>query len=120
MPHLSVEYSSNLGMSTPNAMLTALNQTLLDTGHFLEEDIKSRAIEITQYAVGIKDEPRGFCHATLLLLSGRNTPSKQAISQALVQRLATLMPTNTGLMIQISVHLQDMDRATYAKIAIPA
>jgi 5-carboxymethyl-2-hydroxymuconate isomerase len=118
MPHLTIEYTSNLGMTTPAAMLGALNQTLVDTGHFKEADIKSRAYEVTHFAVGTSPENRGFFHAKLLILSGRDVPTRQAISKVLVDKMTSLLPARAGLHTQVTVDLVEIERETYAKAVI--
>jgi 5-carboxymethyl-2-hydroxymuconate isomerase len=118
MPHLTVEYSNNLGMTTPAAMLVTLNQALADTGHFKEADIKSRAYEVMQFAVGTSTENRGFFHAKLLILSGRDVPTKHAISHALVEKMPSLLPARAGLHTQVTVEVVEIERETYAKAVI--
>ena len=115
MPHLTIEYTNNLGITTPAAMLVALNQAMVDTGHFQEVDIKARAYEVTQFSVGTNTANRGFFHARLLLLSGRDEQIKKTISQALSDKMKSLLPARSGLQVQVTVDIADMDRAAYAK-----
>lgn len=120
MPHLTVEYTNNLGLTTPAATLIALNEALVGTGHFKEIDIKSRAYEVTQFAVGTTPENRGFFHAKLVIASGRDTKTRQAVNQALVKRMESLLPSRAGLHIQVTAEILELDPDTYAKIVVSA
>ncbi len=120
MPHLTVEYTNNLGMTTPAAMLISLNQALVGTGHFKEADMKSRAYEVAQFAVGTATANRGFFHATLAILNGRDTATRHAISHALATQIDSLLPIRSGLHIQVTVELVEMQSETYTKIVINA
>ncbi len=118
MPHLTVEYSGNLFQFPVEATLRALNQLLLDSGHFEESDIKSRALRFDQFAVGTASDPRAFIHARLALLSGRPVETKRELSQALLRGLEQLCPCPIGFELQVSVEVQDLERESYAKAVL--
>ncbi|WP_269791324.1 hypothetical protein [Stenotrophomonas sp. Iso1] len=114
MPHLTIEYSSNLGTAPAAALLRAANEALMHTGQFQEADIKSRAIGHDNFAIGTADTARAFVAATLSLLSGRTAETKREIAQALLAALEAAIPTN-GMDLQTSVEILDIDRDSYAK-----
>lgn len=117
MPHLTIEYSSNLGTAITPALLRTANHALLGTGQFQEADIKSRAIAFECFAVGINENPRGFLAARLELLSGRDADTKRDIANKLLAALEAAIAAD-GLQLQISVQIVDIDRASYAKTLI--
>lgn len=88
---------------------------LLASGLFAEADIKSRAIRLEQFAVGVVPAPRAFVHLTLSVLSGRSADERAALArQALaVLEAGSIAPAGTEL--QLSVDVAEMERATYAK-----
>ena len=118
MPHLTLEYSSNLGTAITPALLRTANQALLGTGQFQEIDIKSRAIAFDCFAVGINESPRGFVAARLELLSGRDGDTKRDMAARLLAALKAAIVA-AELELQISVQIVDIDRDSYAKTLIP-
>lgn len=114
MPHLTIEYSSNLATAITPAVLRTLNHALLGTGQFEEADIKSRALAFDCVAIGTTDSPRGFVAARLAILSGRSSEIKRYVANVLLEALGSLI-TASGLELQISVEIVDIDRDSYAK-----
>ena len=112
MPHLMVEYG---GLNLPADTLNILHRTLLLSGLFEEEDLKIRLCPYAAdtYLVGGSDGA-AFVHLSLLLLEGRSESAKTELSRALGSAVAAL--TEGDVLIQISVDLRDMARATYTKL----
>lgn len=120
MPHLTLEYTDNLPAFDSAQALRAINQAALDSGLFGENDIKSRALRLDQWRVGITETPRAFLHVRIALLSGRPAEVRQSLAE---QVLAALIPTVNrppGMEIQFSVETADLDRASYAKATVHA
>ena len=114
MPHLTIEFSSNLSAAITPALLRAVNHALLGTGQFEEADIKSRALPFECFAVGTNDSPRGFVAAQLAVLSGRSAEVKRDIATILLASLETAIDASQPT-TQISVEIVDIDRDSYAK-----
>ena len=89
-PHMSVEYTANLSGFNVPATLLPLNQALVDSGEFNEADIKSRAIRLDDFLVGLQVQGRAFMHVTLHILSGRSAEQKQALSSRLLQVISAV------------------------------
>ncbi len=120
MPHLTLEHTANLTSFQPEAALTALNRVLLQSGQFSDEDIKSRALALTQFRVGSQPGGHGFIHVTLSLLSGRSPEVKRALaSQLLTELQGHVQDASTTLAVQLSVDVRDLDRDCYAKLRLP-
>lgn len=119
MPHLTLEYTSNLPLFKAADTLMAMNKALLASGEFEELDIKSRAIRLETYLVGTQvshhPDNQAFVHAKLALLSGRSAPVKQALSAALLAVLEQSSAWSKTQSVQLCVELQDIERASYAK-----
>jgi 5-carboxymethyl-2-hydroxymuconate isomerase len=121
MPHLTVEYSNNIQGFDPAAALAALNNALLASEQFDEADVKGRVLRRDHFQVGAVTGARGFVHAELALLSGRSAEVKQKLSASLTNALEALSSQwGSGLQIQISVEIRDMDRASYSKALVVA
>jgi 5-carboxymethyl-2-hydroxymuconate isomerase len=119
MPHLRLEYTSNLSYCDWKAALLRLNAALTETGHVDEIDIKSRARAVDHFVIGTSAEKRGFVHVTLLLMSGRSTEIKSSLSQILLEELRDIFPGSPETHVQLCVEVVDIDRDTYAKAVIP-
>ncbi len=84
MPHLVLEYSDNLP-SLPDfpTLFEALHDTLVATGDVKRNEIKSRAIRLTDYLVGDGDPSRTFVHLRLAFLDRRTPEWKREILSAI-------------------------------------
>jgi len=111
MPHFIVEYSRSLEADAePQAMLAAAHEVAVASGQFGETDIKVRLYPVDHALVAGK--PDRALHITCYLLSGRDAPTKKALTEALVRRFEPLVPAARS----ISANAIDMDRETYTKI----
>lgn len=115
MPHLTLEYTNNLDAINAGSILLALNHTLVSSGHFNEMDIKSRAIALDTWRVGISTAQHGFVHVKLAILSGRSAEVKSALSAALLRVLSDSCKGLANHPVQLCVEMLDIDRASYAK-----
>ncbi|GAB2880180.1 5-carboxymethyl-2-hydroxymuconate Delta-isomerase [Pseudoduganella ginsengisoli] len=118
MPHLTIEYTSNLPQFNANEAMLVLNQALVASGHFEEIDIKSRAVPIDAFLVGTSLDGRAFVHVKLAILSGRSVQAKQELSATLLHVLkeACAWPPDTH--VQLCVEVQEIERESYAKSSI--
>ena len=90
MPHIILEYSSNLGDEAGlTRLLDSLHGALGDTESFESERIKSRAVRCETFHVST--ERRGFVHATVLFSPGR----PDALRRQLVRRLLDIMRSDS-------------------------
>ena len=116
MPHLTVEYSRNLAGFPEAQVLTELNQAVTSSPEVADEaDLKSRCVVHDSYAIGTAPAQRGFVHAQLRLLSGRTPEAKKDLSGRITTVLRSLTPRPTGMLVQLSVEIVDMDRPSYVK-----
>ena len=116
VPHCTLEYSDNLTDFAAGQMLAALNAGLLASGLFAEADIKSRAVRLEQFAVGVAPAPRAFVHLTLSVLSGRSVDERAALARRALAVLEAGCSAPAATELQLSVDVAEMERATYAKI----
>jgi len=120
MPHLTLEYTNNLNAINADRLLLALNQTLVDSGHFTDMDIKSRAIGLDTWRVGVSTAQHAFVHVKLAILSGRSPEVKSALSAALLRVLTDSCKGIASHPVQLCVEMLDIDRASYAKEVLNA
>lgn len=116
MPHLIVEYTPNLAGFPADALLQELNATLIASGEIADEaDLKARLVPVAAFRIGNAPAQRAFVHTQLRLLSGRTPEAKRALSDRIAEVLRRLVPRPTGVLVQISAEIVDMDRASYTK-----
>lgn len=116
MPHLTVEYSSNLADFPKAEVLQALNQAVAASPEIQNEsDLKTRLVALDSFEIGTAPASRAFVHAQLRLLSGRTPEAKKDLGERIAGVLRRLTPRPAGLMVQLSVEMVDMDRASYVK-----
>ena len=115
MPHLTLEYTSNLGAINPDRILLALNHALVASEHFEETDIKSRAVQLDTWRIGVSTSEHAFVHVKLAILSGRSAQVKSEISSALLRVLSASCKDLTSHPLQLCVEVQEIERASYAK-----
>lgn len=121
MPHLIVEYTPNLAGFAADDILAALNDSLTASGEVnTESDLKSRAVAVDTFRIGNQPAQRAFVHATLRLLAGRTPEAKRALSDRVAAVLRERVPRPTGVLVQLSVEIVDMDRPSYSKEKLPA
>lgn len=116
MPHLTLHYTANLAGFDADAALATLNRVLADSGHFDEASIKSRALRLDHYRIGTADAGRGFVHAQLKILPGRDAALRAALSQAVLDALRTLLPAAAGAAeFQLCVEVDEIVADAYRK-----
>lgn len=112
MPHLIIEYSSNVReLAEPAEILRLGHNIMTESGLFSVPDIKSRAYEAADFLVGEKGAQGTFVHVRVYLLEGRSTEQKQTLSEAL--RDALKLPLEQ--IDQLSIDIRDMTKDTYRK-----
>lgn len=118
MPHLTLEYTDNLVTLDVMATLLQLNEVLLASGQFEEQDIKSRAVRRDNYQIGTTLDKRGFAHILLTLLDGRSLAVRQQLSADLLRVLCQSCQWPGDTDVQCSVDVQEINRTSYAKASV--
>lgn len=112
MPHIIIEYSKNLGdiVELPNLVLE-LHETLAAQG-IDKTRIKTRAISCNYVAVGDRSLHGHMLHLTLLLLEGRDIPTRKKYGDALHAKMHEFM---RGVVQHCSITLEvrEMTKDTY-------
>ena len=114
MPHLILHHTANIDGFDPRAALAAANRALVDSGHFEDVAIKSRALALDQYRIGNADDGHGFVHATLKVMPGRPEDVRAALARDVHDALASCLPA-LDLHCQLCVEVVELQAATYIK-----
>lgn len=118
MPHIVLEYSSNLKTKPSAGLLAQLHELLPAIGPFDRSSIKSRIVEHTEFCVADGNPTSAFVHLQLAILSGRDLQTKQKVSEGLAAKLqqyfAEAMSTQQ---ISLTVEIRELATQCYSKIS---
>ena len=117
MPHLTLEYTSNLEewASDPDLLLS-LHRMLESVVGIKIGNCKSRWRLVEEWVVGDGGGESAFVHLDLRFLEGRPLELKQAVGAGAVELLrAHFQAALQALDLQITVEVQDIRRSTYFK-----
>jgi 5-carboxymethyl-2-hydroxymuconate isomerase len=117
MPHLTLEYSSNVRVDKDLVTLfTGLHDILEQTGGVRRGNCKSRARPVDAFLVGAGSARDAFVHLDIRLLNGRTVDVRQRIAQQARQALTAWFETSLkSLDLQVTVEVREIDRRFYAK-----
>lgn len=110
MPHLIIEYSVDcIDEQQAVTMVDAVFDTAKASGLFETANIKSRAIPISAYRLGV--EGRGFVCVRCRIHAGRSSEQKKQLSGEVVRALRELELDVAA----ITAEVVDMDPASYTR-----
>lgn len=109
MPHIIVEYSAVLEteIDVP-ALLTDLHEALAAQGIDIAR-IKTRGLKIDHAVIGDDGADGKMLHATLLLLEGRDLPTKKQYGDPIYAAMTEAAPDGCAVTFEI----RDMNKDTY-------
>ena len=113
MPHLTVEYSSNLEPELDVLhLLHALHRAVLATGVFELGALRTRAERREHYLVADGDPDNAFVHATLRVGSGRDPEALRRCGEQVFAALTeALEPVQERRGLGLSLELQEIHPA---------
>lgn len=107
MPHIIVEYSNAIDASMPAALEHA--HDALTAQGIDKARIKTRGIALPHAIVGDKGFDGKMAHITLLLLEGRDIPTKKQYGDAIIEQVKNNLPSDTT----VTMEIRDMVKDTY-------
>lgn len=118
MPHLTLHYSANLE-PPPDAgrLFGDLHAAIAALGKVEVAAFKSRAIRCEAFRVGDGAPQNAFAHLDLRLLGGRTNEEKARIADGVMAVLDRHLASSSGLDLQITLDLLDLDPNAYRKLA---
>ncbi len=119
MPHLTLEYTSNLDEWAADPDLLLSLHRLLEAAGIKIENCKSRWRMAEEWVTGDGQGESAFVHLDIRFLEGRKPDVKRMIGEGAVELLQDhFQPAadrSDGLDLQITVEIQDIRRADYFK-----
>lgn len=109
MPHLTIEYSSNVAAAVDvAAVVDALHDAALATGVAPLDALRTRGVERSVYAVADRHPDNGFVAVTIRLGEGRTDEQRQHLVAALMDALDEALGTARETLM-LSVECQEID-----------
>ena len=117
MPHLTLEYTSNLRQESPDAgLLLSLHRLLESAAGVRIGNCKSRWREVDRWAVGGGEGESAFVHLDIRLFEGRPEEVRRAVGAGALDILKDhFLPAPPGVELQISVEVREIRRSLYFK-----
>jgi 5-carboxymethyl-2-hydroxymuconate isomerase len=113
MPHIVLEYSSNLPeLPDFRALFDDIHQALNRIGGIRLENCKSRARAAEHYYIGDGNPDNAFVHLDVEFVKGRDREVKQAIGQECLQLVKRYYQLHLSDSLQITVKIDDMGHLT--------
>ncbi len=117
MPHLILEYTSNVQEIAFKELLPRLHDALSEVGDVEIGNCKSRAIKLKDYNVAGGDAREAFVHLGVSILEGRSQEWKQGMGKHFLGILReAYAQSSERLNLQISVEIRDIQSHGYFKI----
>ena len=117
MPHISIEYSSNLDeILDIGALCETLRLAGIETGLFPMPGIRVRAFRADHYAIADGDPKHGFIDISIRLREGRPQEKKEAATAHLFSvAKAFIAPALDHHSIALSMEMRDIDASLSPK-----
>ncbi len=112
MPHIILEHSANLEISSYNSIFSDIHSILEQYVSANPKNCRSRARVASHYYVGNGEQENKFLHLDINLLSGRTDDAKKECGRILLDKLKTVF---TDTKLQITVKLSDTPKEFYFK-----
>ena len=112
MPHVIIEYSSNLRESLkPEQFVKAVHRAAMATGEFAPSAIlRTRAAERTCYLVGDEDPGNGFIHIVIRVRPGRDRETKRKLGESVFSAICDyLKPLFDSRRVGLTFEIHEID-----------
>ena len=113
MPHITLEYTDNIGSQIDfRHFFSELHVLLKERGGMDVKNCKSRAIRLEEFLLADGNTPSAFMHLSIRIFAGR-TPDLKRILSVLAKDL--LLEYVSEPAPEITVEIIDIDREAYTK-----
>lgn len=117
MPHIRLEYSSNIEQNINfKSLFSELHLLIHQISGANIENCKSRVIKLDNYFIGNGMQKNAFVFVEILLLEGRSNEAKKTLGEAILETLnKNYTVALTQLDLKITVKITEMPRELYFK-----
>jgi 5-carboxymethyl-2-hydroxymuconate isomerase len=118
MPHITVEYSSNLDPRiSMREVIEGIHAAVVADGAFEKGGVRTRAISQDLYVVADGDPKNSFIHVDMRIAPGRSAETRQRVAQSI---LDVLRERTKEIMKQyglgISIEIREIDQTASLKL----
>ncbi|WP_106850714.1 5-carboxymethyl-2-hydroxymuconate Delta-isomerase [Blastococcus sp. Marseille-P5729] len=117
MPHVRINYSSNLPGFDAGLVIDRVVRALVDTGDFKEASIKARAYRADVFEIGLSSHGRGFVDAAIKVMPGRSDEAKAKVAELVCETIKSCGSWPKDVEVQISADVTDLSPA-YSKTVV--
>jgi 5-carboxymethyl-2-hydroxymuconate isomerase len=118
MPHIRVEYSSNLATDVDiRALIDQVHAAVIATGVFEVAAVRTRAIPREIYRIADGSPDHVFVHVDASIAPGRDAPARKRVAQAILDTVATAtrgIAANRG--VALSVEIREIDNSAALRL----
>jgi 5-carboxymethyl-2-hydroxymuconate isomerase len=115
MPHLRLEYTSNLAVEPSfRELFVRLHRIVADVGGVDIGNCKSRAVERAEFLMGDGADAGAYVHLDLRILEGKTAAVKGELGRRLLEELRAAYAGH-DVEIQVSVEIRDIVKDEYFK-----
>ncbi len=108
MPHILVEYSSNIAPRVEVAgLIGALHGAVVESGLFEPAAVRTRALPRDLYLVADGAPDNVFLHITARIRAGRSIENRRSLGESLLEAAKTAisaLPPSTPIALSVEVH----------------
>jgi 5-carboxymethyl-2-hydroxymuconate isomerase len=117
MPHIKLEYTGNIKITSDfSKLFTEIHDLLSTEMRVSVENCKSRAIQVDNYLVGDGSKKGAFVHLEVCVLTGKSKQQKNKAGEMLLILLKIFFTNLPGCEnLQISVEIKEMPQELYFK-----
>jgi 5-carboxymethyl-2-hydroxymuconate isomerase len=117
MPHISIDYSSNLEAEIDTALLCdTLRRAAIETGEFPMAGVRVRAFAATHVSIADGNPEHGYIDISVRLRGGRDLPTRERATAHIFDAAeAFLAPVMARRSLALSLEMRDIDPALSPK-----
>jgi len=117
MPHIRLEYTSNMNIAFKfEDFFAEIHQTLHEIAGIKISNCKSRAFKLSDYFIGSGGDSRAFVNLDIRILEGRNEDLKKELGNQLLALLKKFFPMqDPANELQITIEIHDIKKEMYFK-----
>jgi 5-carboxymethyl-2-hydroxymuconate isomerase len=114
MPHIFVEYSTNIEPRVDaGKLIRDLHRTVVETGIAEPRMVRTRALPRERYVIADGDPRNVFVHVVARIRAGRSEEARKNLGDSLLRCVKdTLAPLSDSTPMAISVEVQELDPET--------
>lgn len=117
MPHLRINYSSNLPGFDAGLAIDHVIDALVGTGEFKEETIKARAYRADVFEVGQVRQGRAFVDVVIKVLPGRTAEFKKSLASLVCNAIKDGGHWPKDVQVQITTDVTELTE-NYSKVVV--